>query len=107
MSQSVSNMNKPELVDAILDETDKYSREELEDSNEFTNSDRKEILKKERQKDDDNYNPSAQDIAEESRYPQVNGLWVTEVLSRRQHEPAVHCRRQDGSSLYVHSDKFE
>jgi hypothetical protein len=100
-------MNKAELVEAILDETDKYSREELEDSSEFTNPERKEVLKGLRQKDDDDYNPSAQDIAEENGYPQVNGLWVTEVLGRRQHEPAVHCRRQDGSSLYVHSDKFE
>lgn len=104
-------MNKPDLIDAILEETDKYDREDLEDSSQFTNSDRKEILsgllEDEGGSDEDHHVPSGQEIAEENGYPEVNGQFVIDIIGRRTDEPAVHCRLQDGSSTYVHSDKFE
>lgn len=103
-------MNKDELIDEIVSESDKYIREELEDSSEFTNSDRRSILSdiREGKEPGDDKNPTAKEIAEENGYPKVEGKYVIGILDDgRGTDEMHHCRLEDGGTMHVRKDKFE
>lgn len=116
MSESISNMNKGDLVDEILEESDEYDREDLENSSKFTNDDRKDILRDLREdgsseetedSDGDNRRLSGHEIAEKNGYPVVDGNPVVEILDSKETVDQFHCRFADGGTAHVDKDLFE